>query len=67
MAGEIRADPAYAVGFWDAAFGEPLFPDAAEPYRLGWIACQKLLGRVTPEEIEELNAAAEDCRQRGTP
>lgn len=41
-----RSDPGYSEGFFDAQDGEPLFPDAVEPYRAGWEAywrCRDIL------------------------
>lgn len=43
---DIRADPAYAEGFWDARDLESLFPDADPAYAAGWQAywnCRAIL------------------------
>lgn len=41
---ELRKDPAYSEGFWDASDDLPLCDDASEAYEAGWRAWYRVKG-----------------------
>jgi hypothetical protein len=58
MATDLRSDPDYSEGFYDAADFAPLFPDASAPYEAGWRAywrCRDLLDAAGFEARSSLN------------